>query len=178
MTPRRRISTFDWSTGVIAAVTLAAGGAVYLRMGLDRVVEILIGDVGLMLYMTPKVLAGCVLGTLVALLLPREMVTRWVGAESGWLGFVIPFLAALILPGNPLTIFPVAGALLAVGADIGAVVVFITTWALLGYQRALVWELPFLGQDFVLWRIVVSLPLPFIAGFLARMAFRTKSGGP
>jgi hypothetical protein len=65
-----------------------------------------------------------------------------------------------------------------VGADIGAVVVFITTWALLGYQRALVWELPFLGQDFVLWRIVVSLPLPFIAGFLARMAFRTKSGGP
>ncbi|MPZ56568.1 MAG: permease [Rhizobiales bacterium] len=180
MPPRRRISTFDWSTGVIAVAALAAGVAVYLREGQDRFLAILVGDVGLMAYMMPKVLAGCVIGALVTLLLPREVVTRWIGAESGFLGFVIAFLAAVILPGNPLTIFPVAGALLVVGADIGAVVVFITTWALIGYQRALVWELPFFGPDFMIWRIIVSLPLPFIAGLLARMAIRArgKGGGP
>lgn len=179
MPPRRRISTFDWSTGVIAVAAVVAGVAVYWREGQDRFVAILVGDVGVMAYMMPKVLAGCLIGTLIALLLPREVVTRWVGAESGWLGFVIAFLAAAILPGNPLTIFPVAGALLVVGADVGAVVVFITTWALIGYQRALVWELPFLGPDFMIWRIIVSLPLPFIAGILARMAIRAsrKGGG-
>ena len=175
--PRRRIRSFDWSTGAIGAFAAVAALAVYLREGQDRFIAILIGDVGLMAYMMPKVLAGCVIGALVALLLPREVVTRWVGAESGWLGFVIAFLAAAILPGNPLTIFPVAGALLIAGADVGAVVVFITTWALIGYQRALVWELPFLGLDFMLWRIIVSLPIPFIAGMLARMVVRARRGG-
>jgi uncharacterized membrane protein YraQ (UPF0718 family) len=177
MPPRRRISTFDWSTGVIAVTAVAAGVAVYWREGQDRFLAILGSDVGLMVYMMPKVLAGCLIGALVALLLPREVVTRWIGAESGWLGFVIAFLAAVILPGNPLTIFPVAGALLIAGADVGAVVVFITTWAVIGYQRALVWELPFLGPDFTVWRIIVSLPLPFVAGFLARIAIRARGKG-
>jgi len=177
MSPRRRISTFDWSTGAIAVAAVAAGVAVYLRDGQDRFLAILIGDGGLMAYMMPKVLAGCMIGALLTLLLPREVVTRWIGAESGWVGFMVAFAAAVILPGNPLTIFPVAGALLAVGADVGAVVVFVTTWALIGYQRALVWELPFLGPEFTFWRIVVCLPLPFIAGLLARIAVRAARKG-
>ena len=36
MPPRRRISTFDWSTGVIAVAALTAGVTVYLREGQDR----------------------------------------------------------------------------------------------------------------------------------------------
>jgi uncharacterized membrane protein YraQ (UPF0718 family) len=177
MPPRRRISTFDWSTGVIAVAAVAAGIVVYWREGQERFFAVLGSDVGVMVYMTPKVLAGCIIGALMTLLLPREVVTRWIGAESGILGFVIAFLAAALLPGNPLTIFPVAGALLLAGADVGAVVVFITTWAVIGYQRALVWELPFLGLDFMLWRILVCLPLPFIAGALARMLVRARKPG-
>jgi CrcB protein len=165
------------STGVIAVAAVAAGIVVYWREGQERFFAVLGSDVGVMVYMTPKVLAGCIIGALMTLLLPREVVTRWIGAESGILGFVIAFLAAALLPGNPLTIFPVAGALLLAGADVGAVVVFITTWAVIGYQRALVWELPFLGLDFMLWRILVCLPLPFIAGALARMLVRARKPG-
>ena len=182
MPPRRQINTFDWSTGAIAVAAVAAGIAVYFLEGRDRFLAILVGDMGLMVYMTPKVLAGCLIGTLVTLLLPREVVTRWIGVESGWSGLVIAFIAAVILPGNPLTIFPVAGALLVVGADVGAVVVFITTWSLVGYQRALVWELPFFGGEFVIWRVIISLPLPIVAGLLARVlvalaARRKREGG-
>ena len=68
-----------------------------------------------------------------------------------------------------MTIFPVATAFLAVGVDVGAAVAFITSWTLLGYTRPLVWELPFFGPDFVIWRILVSVPLPIVAGLLARM---------
>jgi hypothetical protein len=32
-----------------------------------------------------------------------------------------------------------------------------------------VWEWPFFGAEFVMWRIVVSLPLPVVAGLLARL---------
>ena len=58
------------------------------------------------------------------------------------------------------------------GADAGAVVAFIVSWTLIGYTRALVWELPFFGADFVIWRMVAAIPLPIIAGLLARIAVR------
>ena len=106
-------------------------------------------------------------------LLPRELVARWVGHESGFAGLLIAALFGCILPGGPITIYPVAVAFLAMGADAGAVVAFITSWTLIGYTRALVWELPFFGSEFVIWRIVAAVPLPILAGILARIAVKT-----
>ena len=77
-----------------------------------------------------------------------------------------------MLPGGPFTIYPVAGAFLVIGADAGTAIAFITSWMLLGYNRALVWELPFFGPEFVIWRIIVSIPLPILAGIFGRMAIR------
>ena len=173
---RRRIRTFDWSTGAIALLSAVAAGIVYVREGREHFLTILGGDVTLFAYMMPKVLAGCVIGALVTLVLPREVIARWVGEESGLVGLLIAFVAGLILPGGPLTIFPVAGAFLAIGADAGAIVVFVTAWSLLGYQRALVWELPFFGPHFVIWRIIVAIPLPLLAGLIARLVVRVWSG--
>jgi hypothetical protein len=59
------------------------------------------------------------------------------------------------------------------GADAGAVVAFIVSWTLIGYTRALVWELPFFGADFVIWRMAAAVPLPIIAGVLARIVVRS-----
>ena len=174
---RRRIRSFDWSTGVITVVAIVAGAFLYLRYGQARFLATLSGDIGLTVYMLPKVLAGCLIGVFVPFLVPRELVSRWVGSESGFVGLVVAYLGALILPGNPLTIFPIASAFMTVGADVGAVVVYITAWSLIGYQRALVWEFPFLGFDFVLWRIIVSLPLPFVAGILARIVAQLLAKG-
>jgi uncharacterized membrane protein YraQ (UPF0718 family) len=101
------------------------------------------------------------------------LVARWVGHESGFAGLLIAALFGFILPGGPITIYPVAGAFLLMGADAGAVVAFITCWTLCGYTRALVWELPFFGAHFVLWRIAEALPLPILAGLLARVAVKT-----
>src|SRR5690606_26237415 len=129
-------------------------------------------DVALLGGMMPRVLAGCLLGAFVTLILPREAVARWVGHESGFTGLAVAALFGAILPRGPFTIYPVAGALLAIGADAGAVVAFITSWTLLGYSRALVWELPFFGEHFVVWRIIEALPLPILAGLLARLVVR------
>jgi uncharacterized membrane protein YraQ (UPF0718 family) len=170
--PRRRRRAFDWSTATIAALAFAAAAAVYWRDGRAHFLTILVGDLTLFGEMLPKVLAGCLIGAFVTLILPREVVARWVGHESGFAGLLIAALFGFILPGGPITIYPVAGAFLAMGADAGAVVAFITSWTLIGYTRALVWELPFFGPDFVIWRIVAAVPLPIIAGVLARIAVR------
>ena len=143
-----------------------------MRDGREHFLTILLGDVTLFGEMLPKVLAGCLIGAFVTLLLPREMVARWVGHELGFSGLLIAAFFGFLLPGGPITIYPVAGAFLVMGADAGAVVAFIVSWTLIGYTRALVWELPFFGADFVIWRIVAALPLPIVAGLLARAVVR------
>ena len=153
-------------------MAFAAAATVYLRDGREHFLAILFGDVTLFAEMLPKVLAGCLIGAFVTLLLPRELVARWVGHESGFTGLLIAAFFGFLLPGGPITIYPVAGAFLVMGADAGAVVAFIVSWTLIGYTRALVWERPFFGSDFVIWRIVEALPLPIIAGVLARIVVR------
>jgi uncharacterized membrane protein YraQ (UPF0718 family) len=177
---RRPRQPFDWSTAFIAVVVIAAAIVIYIRDGQARFVEILTGDVLLFVDILPKVLAACLIACFVAVLMPREAVVRWVGAESGWTGLLIATLAGAVCPGGPITIFPIASAFIAIGADVGAAIAFITSWTLLGYARVLVWELPFFGAEFVGWRLIAALPLPIVAGALARLiakTLRTRNGG-
>ncbi len=165
---RRPRKTFDWSTAFIAVAVVVSAAIVYWRDGQARFLEILSADVFLFLDILPKVLAACLIASFVALLMPRDVVVKWVGAESGFLGLVIATLAGIIVPGGPITVYPIAAAFIAVGAGTGATIAFVTSWTLLGYNRALVWELPFFGADFVIWRSIAALPLPIIAGLLAQ----------
>lgn len=173
MAERRRVRTFEWSTAVIASVAIISGTIVYFRDGTQRFITILSSDTWLFVDMLPKMAAGCMIAAFVTRLLPREVVARVVGAESGLLGLCIAMVMGAALPGGPLTIYPVAGAFLVLGADVGTAITFITAWNLLGYNRALIWELPFFGSEFVGWRILIALPLPLIAGLLARTAVRS-----
>ena len=163
-----RRKTFDWSTAVITVLMASAAITVYLRDGFDRFTAVFLGDVDIFIDILPKMAAGCLIGVFSTLLIPREMVGRLVGAESGVTGLVIATFAGIIMPGGPVTVYPVAGAFLAVGADIGAALAFVTSWTLLGYARVLVWELPFMGTNFVLWRMVVALAFPLIVGLTGR----------
>ena len=166
---RRPRKAFDWSSASIAVAVAVSATVVYWRDGEARFFEILYSDVYLFIDVLPKVLAACLIASFVAVLMPRGVVLRWVGAESGFLGIIIATLAGTICPGGPITIFPIAAAFVAIGADVGAAIAFITSWTLLGYARILVWELPFFGGEFVIWRTLISIPLPVVAGLLARM---------
>ena len=165
---RRPRKSFDWSTATVAVAVLVAAIVVYRRDGQARFWEILYSDATLFIDILPKVLAACLIASFVAVLMPRETVLRWVGAESGFLGIIVATLAGAVCPGGPITIFPIAAAFVSIGADTGAAIAFITSWTLLGYARVLVWELPFFGGHFVAWRIAIALPLPIVVGLLAR----------
>ena len=176
---RRPRKAFDWSSATIAAAVGLSAVVVYWRDGQARFLEILFSDLSLFVDILPKVLAACLIAAFVAVLMPRQTVMRWVGAESGLLGLLIATLAGAICPGGPITIFPIAAAFVAIGADTGAAIAFITSWTLLGYARILVWELPFFGGEFVIWRTILSLPLPIVAGLLARViaGLSSRRGG-
>jgi uncharacterized membrane protein YraQ (UPF0718 family) len=165
---RKKRKPFDVSIAVIGLLMAACAATVFFRDGQERFLQILYGDLSLFGGMLAKVLAGCLIGAFIARILSRELVARWVGAESGFTGLIIATVVGAFLPGGPVTIFPIAAAFVTIGADVGATIAFITSWTMMGFTRALVWEIPFFGLDFTLWRILESIPLPIIAGLLGR----------
>ena len=168
--PSRR--ALDWPTAVLVALVVVAAGYVLWRDGAAQAWQVVWGDAELFAQMLPKVLAGCLIAAFVTILLPREKVNRWVGPDSGLKGILVTTSAGIILPGGPFTIFPIAGAFIAMGADVASAITLITSWTLLGLNRSLVWEMAFFGFDFVGWRWIAALPLPILAGFLVRLLER------
>src|SRR5258705_11635059 len=118
--PRRKRKPIGWSMifiGVLVAVSVVL---VWRRDGRSGVLEILTSDLALFRGILPRVLAGCLLGAFIAEILPHEKVSRSLGPSSGLKGLLIGTAFGAILPGGPFTAYPVAAALLTVGADFGA----------------------------------------------------------
>ena len=169
--PGRKRKPIGWSTISIAVLVAVSAALVYRRDGAEGVWEILGHDLTLFGGILPRVLAGCLLGAFITEILPHEKVSRSLGPKSGLKGLLIGTAFGAILPGGPFTAYPVASALLAVGADFGATIAIVLSWTLIGYGRAVAWELPIMGTDFTIWRIVISLPLPILAGALGRFVY-------
>ncbi len=150
------------------AVAAAAGIATWEIKGPAQVEAALRGDLDLLLFLLPRVLGGMLLAGLVQVVLPPEVVSRWVGENSGLRGLVIATVVGALTPGGPMTSFPIVVAFYMSGADRGALVAYITAWSLLGFQRFLVWELPLLGPEISLFRILVVFWMPVLAGLIAR----------
>ena len=83
-------------------------------------------------------------------------------------GLLIATMAGTITPGGPSSAYALLALLGAAGADRGAMIAYIAAWATLGLQRMLVWDVPFMGGEFAILRFAVCLPLPIIAGLIAR----------
>lgn len=152
----------------VAALMLASGAGVLATRGSASFLHAL--DIAWNLFLTvlPSLGAGVLLAGMLQGLLPRDLVTRRMGAQSGLAGLLLATIAGFLTPGGPMASFPMVMVLAVAGADRGALIAYITAWALLGFQRTLVWEIPVLGADFAVLRLLVCLPLPVLAGLLAR----------
>ncbi len=153
---------------IFLCVALVAGAVTWHLKGIETVEHAVLGDFDLLLFLIPRMLGGMLLAGLVQVVLPPEMVSRWVGAESGWRGLAIASAVGALTPGGPMTTFPIVVAFYMSGADRGALVAYLTAWSLLGFQRFLVWELPLLGPDVALLRMLAVFWMPVLAGAIAR----------
>lgn len=126
----------------------------------------------LLLEIAPILMGAMLVGGYFQALVPREAVNRLLGGESGWRGLALASAAGAVTPGGPFASFPLAAALYRGGADIGTTVAFITSWSVLNLLRLVVWDIPLIGLEVSLVRLAASLPLPLLAGFLARLIAR------
>ena len=159
---------FGWPFFIFLAVALLAGWATWEYEGPDIVLTAVEGDFNVLLFLVPRMLGGMILAGLVQVILPPELVAKWVGEESGVGGVIIGGAVGALTPGGPMTSFPIVVAFYMSGADRGALVAYLTGWSLLGFQRMLVWELPLLGSEITLYRVAAVLVLPVVAGLIAR----------
>lgn len=165
----RRFVAVD--TLILLAIALSAGIAVWYFKGTGAVEEAVRSDLRLLLQIVPMIVAGLMLAGLVEVLVPREFVARWLGTSSGFRGLLLATVAGAMTPGGPFSSFPIVLALQRAGADIGTMVTFITAWSVIGINRLLVWEIAFFDSDFLIIRFLSSMPLPIIAGLIARGLF-------
>jgi len=116
----------------------------------------------------PTMVLAFIAAGLVSVLLPRELMSRWLGEQSGLRGLMIATLAGALTPGGPFVQFPIVAALFKAGAGVAPLMAYITGWSVLGVNRLLVYEVPMLGWRLSLARMAASLVFPMIIGLLTR----------
>lgn len=170
MTKKRRKTDMLWPTivmGILAAALLFAG----YRKGGGLHVEGLKGAAIMTAEILPLLLFAFIVAVMVQILLPKELLARWVGAESGMRGIIIGTIAGGFTPGGPFVSLPVAAGLFRAGASIGTMVAFLTGWSLWAINR-LPMEVGVLGWKLTMIRFASTFFFPPIAGLIAQAVFK------
>lgn len=123
-------------------------------------------------HLLPRLAVGVIGAGFIARALPQEVVVDWLGPSSGLGGVALAALAGAATPGGPVVGFAIGAAALKAGAGLPQVVCFVTAWSLYTVNRVLVWELPTMPMRFVVTRMVVSLPFPFLAAGVTALMMR------
>jgi uncharacterized membrane protein YraQ (UPF0718 family) len=152
--------------GILALIFLIAGYAsgegkhfTGLKSAAKMTVEII-----------PLLIFAFIIAGMVQVLIPKELIAKWIGAESGLKGILIGTLAGGLTPGGPYVSLPIVAGLLKSGAGVGTLVAFLTSWSLWAISR-LPMEFGILGWKFTLIRLACTFFFPPIAGLIAHFFF-------
>ena len=115
---------------------------------------------------------GFLLGGLIQVLIPRALISRWLGPKSGLKGILIASYASIFMSGSPYMWLPVVASVYRSGASVGPVMALITARAILSIQMLVVWQIPFLGAELPLARYMVCLFIPPVVGLAGDIMFR------
>lgn len=156
-----------WTIIAMVVLTLGLVGlAAYKGEGLVEQGFRTAGTTGLKF--VPILLVAFVIMGFVDVLLPRDLVERWLSDAAGWRGLGVAWVAGVLTPAGSITGLPLAAALLKAGVGAGVLVTYLTSMATLSILRVPL-EIGFYGWRLMALRVAVSLVLPFVAGALARV---------
>lgn len=152
--------------GILAITLLVIG----YKKGDNQHILGLKSSINMIVQILPLLIFAFIVAGMAQVLIPRELMSRWVGAESGIKGLLIGTVAGGLAPGGPYVSLPIVAGLLRAGASVGTMVAFLTGWSLLAINR-LPMEIGIVGWRFTLVRFVTTFFFPPIAGFIAERFF-------
>ena len=147
---------------VLTVITYTKGGGEYIQ-GLKSAGNLL-------LQIAPLLIFAFIVAGMIQFLIPTEMISKWVGAESGFRGILIGTVVGGFMPGGPYVSLPLAAGLLRVGAGVGTMVALLTSWSLWAINR-IPMEVGIMGWKFTLIRLACTFFFPPIAGLIASRLF-------
>jgi hypothetical protein len=124
------------------------------------------------LALLPRIAIGMIGSGFIAEILPSRLMPSWFGPGTGAIGLVIAAVAGALTPGGPVVGFAIATAALKSGAGAPQVIAYTIAWALFALPRVLIYEIPMMPPKVVWLRVLVSLPLPFLAAWAAMLLGR------
>lgn len=119
----------------------------------------------------PLLIMAFMLAGFLQVVVPPAMIQQLLGDQSGIGGVFIGSIAGALIPGGPYIAFPIIASIYQAGAGIGAVVAFISGWALWGVMKV-PFEVALVGPKFTVLRYSLVLILPPLAGLAAYVLFR------
>ena len=124
----------------------------------------------LLAQMLPLLVFALIVAGMIQVLVPKELLAKWVGTESGMRGILLGTVAGGLSPGGPYVNLPIVAGLMQAGASVGTMVAFLTGWSLWAVSR-LPMEVGLLGWRFTAIRLAVTFFFPPVAGLLAQRFF-------
>jgi hypothetical protein len=147
--------------------SVAALGFIALRRGRTVLTSSVREGAKDFMNIVPRVALGVIGSGYIAAIIPQEIITGWLGPNSGWLGVLTAAIAGAVTPGGPVIGFSIGAVALKAGGGAPQIIAYVVAWALFAFQRLLLWEIPFMPARFVWFRAAVSLPFPFVAAAIA-----------
>src|SRR4030067_3036479 len=167
MKPKRRLPPMLIPTIIIGIIAIVL---VYLSYQKGVHIQGLKTSFSMLLQMLPILVFAIIAAGAIQHLISPDLITRWIGAESGLRGMFIGTAIGPSTPGGPYVSMPIAAALLRTGAGIGTIVAFMTSWSLIEISR-LTMEIGLMGWKFAFIRLGCTFFFAPVAGLLANTLF-------
>ena len=172
MKGRKKDKHFDISL-IILGTLLIAASALSLWQGGWQMIFLSLTKAGRLFEIVWfRLLLGFLLGGFIQVLIPKGLISKWLGAGSGLKGILIASYVSVFATGGPFVWLPIVASVYRSGADIGPVLSLLTARAILSIQMLVIWQIPFFGAELSLSRYIPCLFVPPLVGLLGRALFR------
>ncbi len=162
--------TIDWANLFLLLVAIILAALAWSKGGSSLTLAALLNGLQTLTSVIPLLIAAFLIAGFTQVLIPAEVIEKWLGAGSGWRGLFIASLAGGLIPGGPYVYYPIAGGLLKAGAGIGVLVSFISAKNLWSVSR-LPFEFALLGPRLTLIRYALTFLVPPLLGALSELIF-------
>jgi len=152
--------------GVIAIILLIIA---YQRGGGEHILGLKAAG-NIFLQILPLLIFAFIVAGTIQYILPADLISKWIGTESGLRGIFLGTAVGGFTPGGPYMAMPIAAGLLQSGANIGTMVAFMTGWSLWAISR-LPLEIGLMGWKFTTIRLACTFFFPIFAGLIANLFF-------